>query len=212
MDADDSIELGPTAPALELPWQDTEGRLHYVDLRTEPDSIELVPEAQQFPALRRFLIDLNSQDGPWQTVKCDVWSETIEASENLYGASYALSGYVDIVLAESQAALRGSREAHQRVAREIVQLLEENATLEATAEIVVRRCYFHRDFNRSPDRNTDRSPDSSPDSSPEQDESDAGYCLTQFLTGYGTSATEAAGCWEHAIEFAAKCWLRVRPY
>ena len=33
MEADYSIELGPAAPALEIPWNDPEGQLHYLDLR-----------------------------------------------------------------------------------------------------------------------------------------------------------------------------------
>jgi hypothetical protein len=189
MDADDSIELGPTAPALEIPWEDTEGRLQFVDLRSEPDSVDRIPEAREFAALRRFLIDLNSKRRAWQTAKCDVWAEAVEASENLYSATHTQGGYVDIVLAESQAAWRGSLEYHQRVAREVAALLGADEALEASAEIVVRRCYFHRGGAR--------------------DESDAGYCLTQFLTGYGTSEAGAAESWERAMEFAARCWLEL---
>ena len=83
MDADSSVELGPTAPALELPWKDPEGRVQYVNLRgaaggggdrgVERDlerGVERIPEARQFPALRRFLVDVNSRRSPWQTAPC----------------------------------------------------------------------------------------------------------------------------------------------
>jgi hypothetical protein len=222
MDADYSVELGPTAPALEIPWQDPEGRLHYVDLRTGPVSmesmvepsiergtelttergteldaernLERIPEAQQFPAMRRFLIELNSPQTAWQTAKCDVWSGEAAAAENLYDAGFSQGCYVDVVLAAQSAALRGSLEVHQQTAKEIAQRLEANDALDASAEIVVRRCYFHRCIEGVA-----------------EEESEAGYCLTLFLTGFGSSTEEAAQCWERAMEFAAGCWLTLQP-
>ena len=215
MEADYRVELGPAAPALELPWTDPEGRSHYVELRGaaslrecsvdgKPDRItdgitdgiadritDRIPEARRFPALGRFLVDANSQPSAWQTAKCDVWADQTEAMENLYNFGFAHSSYVDLVLAEPAAALRGSLEAHQRLAKEMAQRLEANEGLKALAEIVVRRCYFH------------------PGASLE--ESDAGYCLTLFLIGYGATPGEAAECWERTLEFAAECLLQLQP-
>lgn len=192
MDADYSVELGPAAPALEIPWKDTEGRLQYFDLRTEPDSIERIPEARQFPALRRFLIEVNSPLNAWQTAKCDVWNDESQATGNLYGAQFSQSCYLDLVLAGQAIALRDNLAVHQRMARDIAHLLEANEALEATAEIVVRGCYIHP--------------------SADAEESDLGYCLTLFLTGYGATPVEAAGCWGRAMEFAARCWLELDPH
>ena len=203
MDADYSVELGPAAPALELPWTDPVGRSHYVELRGEagfternidgtPDGTpDGIPEARRFPALRRFLVDANSQPSAWQTVKCDVWSDETEPTENLYNAGFTQSCYVDLVLAQQAAAWRGSLGAYQRLAKEMAQRLEANESLEAIAEIVVRRCYFHQG------------------TSPEA--SDAGYCLTLYLVGYGASPGEAAECWEHTLDFAAGCLLKLQP-
>lgn len=227
MDADYSVELGPEAPALEIPWHDPEGRLHYVELRSDSGSMDRdilndprlndvllnvarIPEARQFPALGRFLIAVNSAESQWQSAKCDVWpaptsgvpsdgtyppcvssSEEAEAAENLYNRGFEQSCYVDIVLAGQAAELRFSLEVHERLARELAQLLEANAALEATAEIVVRRCYFHPDG--------------------EAEESDAGYCLTLFLAAYGSSQAEAAACWDCAMDFASGCVLKLRP-
>jgi hypothetical protein len=195
MDADYSVELGAAAPALELPWDDPEGRLQYVDLRGG-GSVELncerIPEARLFPALRRFLIELNSERSAWQTAKCDAWTDESEAAENPYDAGFEQSCYVDVVLTERSAALRTSLEFHQRAAREMAQMLEENETLEATAEIMVRSCYFHPVGN--------------------MEESDAGYCMTMFLTGYGASEAAAADCWGRAMDHAASCWTRLQPH
>ena len=143
MEADYSIELGPAAPALEIPWSDPDERLHYLDLRRQPDSIADIPEAQQFPALRHFLIEANSPLSAWQTAKCDVWTDETEAAENLYDAGFEQSCYVDLVLAEQAAPLRECLELHQLVAKEMAHMLAENEVLEAFAEITVRRCYFH---------------------------------------------------------------------
>lgn len=200
MDADFSIELGPTAPALEIPWRDAEGRLQYFDLRSEPSAIEHIPEAQHFPALRRFLIDVNSQQNPWQTVKCDVWEEAAEPAENFYGACFAQHCYVDVVLTGQARSLRDSLEAHELLARQTVQLLEADDALEATAEIVVRRCYFHRTTLSSESTGT-------PDET-----SDAGYCLTLYLSGFGASAGEATERWSQAVQVAAKCLLQLPPH
>lgn len=197
MEADYSVELGPEAPALELPWADPEGHSQYVELRGEGDlttvsldrNMDRISEARRFPALGRFLADANSQPSAWQTAKCDVWAEA--ATENLHDAGFLQGSYVDLVLAQPFSALRGSLEAHRQLAKEMAQQLEANESLEASAEIVVRRCYFHRGTSL--------------------EESDAGYCLTLFLLGYGASAGEAAECWERALEFAAECLLKVQP-
>ncbi len=200
MDADYGVELGPTSPALELPWKDPEGRVQYVELRGGMErgvaggvdcGVDHIPEARQFPALRRFLVDVNSPLSPWQTAKCDVWTCAVEAAENLYNHEFAQSSYVDVVLAEEAAGLRGQLEVHLRLAKVLAQLLETDEALEATAEILVRRCYFHR--------------------GDEAEESDAGYCLTLWLTGYGASPAEADECWVRALELAAGCLLKPQP-
>lgn len=195
MEADYSVELGPSAPALELPWTDPEGHLHYVELRGAGGltacNLDNIAEARRFPALRRFLAGVNSPPSAWQTVKCDAWAEETEAAANPYNAGFMQSSYVDLVLAEHAAALRGCLEAHQRLAKEMAQALEADESLEAVAEVVVRRCYFHQGASL--------------------EESDAGYCLTLFLTAYGASPDEAAGCWERTLEFAAGCLLKLQP-
>jgi hypothetical protein len=193
MDADYSVELGPTADALELPWKDPDGRLHYVSLRGDSleRKVELIPEAKQFPALRRFLIELNSPPSPWETAKCDVWAEAVGPEENTFGASIAQGCYVDLVLTGDAANLRESLKDHQRLARKAALQLDDDEELEATVEIVVRRCYFHRG---------------------DEEESDAGYCLTLFLTGYGASPEEAADRWQQALQMAAICLMQLQPH
>jgi hypothetical protein len=202
MEADYAVELGPEAPALELPWEDPEGRWSYVELRSgagaaEPDwernlkrQIDRIPEARQFPALRRFLLAANSPLSRWQTAKCSVWPDEANPGENAYQAGFTHSCYIDLVLAEPSAELRGDLEAHQALAKEMAQKLGGDESLEAVAEIVVRRCYFHCEGNA--------------------EESDAGYCLTLFLVGYGTSPAKAAECLAGAMGLAAECLVQLQ--
>ena len=97
-----------------------------------------------------------------------------------------------MVLVEQAAGLRTELEVHERLAKELVQMLEADEALEATAEIVVRRCYFHRGT--------------------EPEESDNGYCMTLWLAGYGTTLAEAAKCGTRALELAAGCLLKLQPH
>jgi hypothetical protein len=193
MDADFSIELGPDAPALELPWRDHDGEIRFVNLRSpEPieQQLERIPEVKDSPALRRFLMALNSERSVWQTVKCDLWHAACAAEENLYGAGCEQGSYIDLVLAQPSAA-RADLALHMKSARKLAAMLEENEGLAASAEIVVRRCYFHSDGN--------------------MDESEDGYCLSFFLTGYGSTPEEASSNWEQAMDFAAHCWTSLHP-
>jgi hypothetical protein len=209
MEADFSIDLGPDAPALELPWHDPDGRWRYFPLRgpvpgegcggqTAP--LDLIPEARDFPALRHFLERANSPQSAWESAKCGVWAEAVHPTENLFGAlgeqGFEHGSYVDVVLAAERAALRDSLRAHEQWARQMAAMLEEETACEqSAAEIVVRRCYFHRATKS--------------EEAPE--ESDAGYCLSIFVFGYGTDPEMALRSWECALNVAADCLLRLHP-
>ena len=196
MEADDALELGPDAPALELPWQDPEGRWNYQDLRgaaiaAGPDwksklkrGIDRIPEARQFPPLRYFLLRVNSPPSVWETAKCGVMPEKAVPSENPYNASFAHNCYIDVVLTAEWESKRADLELHQRLAKELAAALAANESLEAYAEAVVRRCYFHTKDNPN--------------------ESEAGYSLTLFLIGYGDSAAKAAENLKSAMELAGE--------
>ena len=216
MEADDAVELGPEAPALELPWQDPEGRWTYHDLRGAAGAagpewerdlkrgIDRIPEARQFPPLRSFLLKVNSPPSLWETAKCGVLPEKAVPSENLYNASFAHNCYIDLVLAEEFAERRAELELHRQLAKELATALSADEALhpskptaglsgiplEAYAEAVVRRCYFHKKEN--------------------PEESDAGYSLTLFLAGYGDSAAMAAEKLKVAMELAGESLLKLQ--
>jgi len=67
MEADWEVEIGGGAPVIEALWPG------FVDLRQNPLRIEEVSEAVAFPALARFLAQVNGAGSPLWTSKCDVW-------------------------------------------------------------------------------------------------------------------------------------------
>jgi hypothetical protein len=202
MEADYSIELGPEAPALELPWEDPEGRWNYLELRgaataAEPDwqrnlqcRIDCIPEARPLPALRHFLLAANSPLSAWKTAKCSVWPDAADAAENDFNAGFTLNSYIDLALADEYAGLRDDLHTHERLAAALAESLAENRTVHAIAEVVVRRCYFHDESS--------------------EDDSQAGYSLTLFLIGYGNSAVEATDSLAAALTLAVESLAKVK--
>ncbi len=68
MVADWSVEIGPQQPTIVVPWE------QFVDLRTRPWDIALLPEAAGRPALIAALAGWNGRGSPLLTSKCDVWT------------------------------------------------------------------------------------------------------------------------------------------
>ena len=76
MEADWEFEIGGDAPVMEPCWAG------FVDLRTAPDRVREIIEAQQLPGLAEALVRLNAEGSPFWTSKCDVFRpEEIDADE-----------------------------------------------------------------------------------------------------------------------------------
>lgn len=185
MDADYNVDLGPDAPALELPWSDPGGRVQYINLRRHPERLAELPEPAEYAALHDLLRAVNAPQSPWQSAKCDVWSESAGCCVNFYEAAWGHGCYVDLVLAEATPR-RDDLAAHEAFAYRLAQTLEENDEIKASVEITIRRCYFHRDEDMNA-------------------ESDAGYCLSIQVVGWGDYRREAAAEWARAVEWLARC-------
>ena len=67
MDVDWEVEIGGGAPVIEADWPGM------ADLRRYPELISEVDEASAFPPLANLLIQLNSNESPVWTSKCDLW-------------------------------------------------------------------------------------------------------------------------------------------
>ena len=73
-----SAECAADDPVLVVPWSDPSGALAFVDLREDPDALDLVPEAEAHPPLLQALRSLNGARSPLFTAKCDVWATLAE--------------------------------------------------------------------------------------------------------------------------------------
>ena len=74
-----SIACGADDPVLVVPWSSPDGSLQWVDLRSDPDALDDIAEADEHPALLAALRALNAARSPVFTAKCDVW--TMDAEE-----------------------------------------------------------------------------------------------------------------------------------
>lgn len=186
MDADFSVELGAEDPTLDFPWEAPGTPLRFFDIKSEPDLLRFVDEAEQYRELRDFLLATNSQSSMFHTAKCDVWTvEELDPSEDIYDGSQKLASYVDLVLAATDG-LRTSFPAHEKLAKRIVELLGKAPELSAAAEFVVRRCYFR-----------------------EEAAVDSGFYITFYLSGYGADAEEARQRWGIALKVVQNALLQI---
>lgn len=68
-----STACGPEDPVLVVPWSSPDGTVRWVDLRSDPDALDEIVEADEHPALLSALRALNAVRSPVLTAKCDVW-------------------------------------------------------------------------------------------------------------------------------------------
>src|SRR5260370_14154796 len=189
MHADYSLELGREDPALELPWSPDDGATRYYDLKRNPELVLQVPEALNSAELSAFLTRINAAEFPLQTDKCDLWySKEILPEEEIFNAAGKFVSYIDLVFAQDRAkSTQGSGavvrrlnlEEHESLAKDLCTLLKRAPEIAATVELVIRRCYFHKEGN------------------PEK--SDDGFCITTYVSGFGGDEAEARQRWSIAI-------------
>ena len=186
MEADFSVELGPDAAALELPWEADNGAQYY-DLKRHPELLASVPEADQYSELRDFLAFLNAPGMPVETAKCDVWtSEQIAPDEEIFGAKLKYASYVDLLFADGR---RFSLCENEELARRTVSLLRRVPEIPASAEMIIRRCYY----------NEGGDPDTSRD----------GFYFSWYVSGFGDDRDQARQRWAIAKKLAENALRQV---
>lgn len=184
MDADFSVELGADDPALEFPWSSEDGSLCHYDLRSHPEFLALVEEANRYPELREFLSALNGDNSIFETAKCDVWADSeLSEAEEIYGGAVKLASYIDVLFANASAT-RFDFAGHERLARRAVGLIEAGPEIPATAELIIRRCYYG-------------------------EAGEPGFYLTIYVTGYGDDDAAAQGRWGAAIKSVERALLQI---
>lgn len=188
MQADFAVEIGADFPCLEFPWDD-EGGQRYYDLLTKPELLLELEEAHRYAELGEFLAAINGAHSAWLSVKCDAWrSAEIAEEEEIFGAAEKFGSYVDLIFRAD--APRTSLPAHERLARDIVNLLKRAPEISAAAEFVVRRCYYRVDPGNAEEHNE-------------------GFSVTFYLFGYGEDEADARKRWAIALKLVGNALLQL---
>ena len=184
MDVDFSVELGRDDPALEIPWSEPEGRLHYFNLKLEPASLAMIPEAAEFPELRAFLAQVNSPESPLESAKCDAWCTTdLQPEEEIFDQPWKFAVYVDLLF--TNPAARDSFSHHEQYLKALTALLRSEPEIAASAEFILRRCFYDQ-----------------------ESETREGVYFTAYVFGYGPDESQAQRNWTVALRTIGHALLR----
>jgi hypothetical protein len=188
MQADYSVALMEEDPALEVPWSSDDGSVRYFNLRIYPALLVHLPEAARYPELSAFLGRINAAGFPLESAKSDAWFDReLTPEEDVFGANCKFVSYVDLLFSdESQ---RFSLDAHTMLAECLCDLLQRAPEMAATAEFIVRHCYYHTEGQET--------------------ESRIGFCLTSYATGYGDSEEEARQRWSIGLKLVQHALVQV---
>ena len=188
MQADFSVELGADDPTLQMPWSSSDPRIQFYDLRSHPDLLSQIKEAQENEALAEFLAAINSPRCLMQTAKCDTWSSRqMDVDDEIFGAACKFESYIDVVPVAERT--RYSFAEMEDLGGKIARLLQRAPEIPAAAEFVVRRCYYRGEAAPDPGRE--------------------GFYLTFYLSGYGENEQQAQERWSIALQLAANALLQL---
>jgi len=177
VEADYAVELGADDPTLEIPWTAPDGGPRYHDLKRKPELLAHIEEARRAPALAEFLAAINSASIPLHTAKCDVWTTSeMHPEDEIFAAKWKFGSYVDLFFAEMTPRLSFDR--NEALAKRLAALLKRVPEIPASAEFVVRRCFFHSSA----------------------DQSDSGFYITFYLAGFGADEEHAQRQWGIALK------------
>ena len=179
MQVDWGVELGADDEVLEMPWAGGDAGPCYCDLKRHPEQLPKVEEANRFPELAEFLLAVNSASIV-ESAKCDVWLSTdMNPEEEIFGASHKFGSYVDLVFTEESS--RFSLVEHERLVKQITELLKRVPEIPASSEFLVRRCYYHlHDLGGTRE----------------------GFYITDYVFGYGTDEQHARQQWAIGMKLA----------
>jgi len=187
MQADFSVECGAGDEVLEIPWSSSDGKAAYLDLKQHPEKLCEVAEAEANPPLRDFLAKINARPR-LRTAKCDAWfTRELKPEEEVFQAAGKFGSYVDVFFTE--AAARNSIAANEKLASELVRLLQRAPEIQAAVELCVRRCYVNELLDAP--------------------ETSDGFYLTAYVFGFGEDEDSAAKHWAIALHLLQNAMLQL---
>jgi hypothetical protein len=188
MQADFSVECAAGDPALEIPWSSEDGTQRFYDLKSKPELLLNIEETYDNRELADFLVALNSDHSPFQSAKCDTWfTDDLDEHDLVFGAPMKFGSYVDVVFTDPAQQLDFA--ANESIASQLTAMLSRIPDFASAAEFVVRRCYFHRDAS--------------------PDDSDQGFCVTIYVSGYGDEDESARKNWTIGLTVVRNALLQL---
>lgn len=187
MHAEFLVELGADDPVLTMPWSSPDRKLRFVDLQRHPELVLKITEAAANPPLEKFLRTINSLS-LFYSAKCDVWLSR-EVMKRDTVDKWQVASYIDLILKkpkEKFSDLPRSFEEYSHVLQEIVDELSRDLSIEnASAEFIVRRCYFRRGRGGR-----------------------MGLFATLYVFGFGATKKEARQAWTEGLGLVESALIR----
>jgi hypothetical protein len=179
-------ECGTDDPVLVVPWSSPDGVLHWIDLRDDPDALDAVSEADEYPALLAALRTLNGTRAPVFTAKCDAWQMDEDELESLrYDlmldpevSAAGMMSYIDLVWKER--AIFASRHRLEQMLYRLDRLATELPHALAKLECVLRPAVVDLDGSVA-----------------------EGFAVTLYVKATGVDEAEAALRWDQALRAVA---------
>lgn len=176
-----SAECAANDPLIEVPWSSPDGALRWIDLRSDPDAVDEITEADEYPSLISSLRALNASRSPVFTSKCDVWAMDADELDAMRAdllleedvASDGIVSYIDIVF--SDRTTFASRHQAEQMMHRIDRLARDLPHSLAKLELVLRPSVIDLDGVRE------------------------GYGITMYVKGTGVDAGEASDRWSAAL-------------
>ena len=177
---------GADDPVLVVPWASPDGALHWVDLRDNPDELDAISEADEYPALLAALRTMNASRSPVLTAKCDVWAmdaDELEASRydlmlDEEVATAGLACYIDALWRER--AVFTSRHRMEQMLYRMDRLATELPFSMATLECTLRPAVAELDGSVA-----------------------EGFAVTLYIKAVGVDELEAQERWDSALRAVA---------
>lgn len=181
-----SAECAADDPLIEVPWSSPDGALSWIDLRTDPDAVDEITEADEHPSLLSALRALNASRSPVFTSKCDVWPMDTDELEVMRAdllleedvAADGLTSYIDLVF--SDRATFASRHQAEQMMHRIDRIARDLPHSLAKLELVLRPSVIDIDSVRE------------------------GYGITMYVKGVGVDTGEASDRWSAALRDVAR--------
>lgn len=187
-----SAECGADDPVVVVPWASPDGTLRWIDLRDDPDALDSISEADEFPALLSALRALNATRSPVFTSKCDAWAMdadelTAMRMDLLLDDEVALAGFTSYIdLLPRDRAVLVSRPRIEAVLYRLERALHEQPFSLALVQSVLRPAVVELDGTVA-----------------------EGYAVTLYVKGVGVDDNEAQQRWAEALR-AVTTLLRSR--